>query len=531
MKRLFVVFLIALFPLSVSAKDEFSLNCDKTEKVNINDEIICRVTANSDFVYDKISFTLLNMDGLGIVDVRSNYEKQWSIKRENDKVEVLSNELHSDLQEFGIILIKALKDGHQDLALDNVVLENTKDNTTRVLEAVKETIKIVSSDNLLKSIKINGNDINGFDSKKVRYNLNINDESSIKIEAESNNEYATVKGTGEFKLSEKQSTFIFPLTVLSEDGISKIYVLHVQRDNFEVNSTNKRLESLNIKNDKGNTLIINFNPELYEYNFGVDMSTKYLEIKPILENSDSKFVKGYGEQKLELKSGNNIAVVKIQDEDGDVLNYVLNITKPIANKSANNYIKALLVKNYKLDFSKRVKNYTLEINPNDKSLDITPVLESSTARYTIIDNNNLKNGSVIKIEVVAENEERAIYKINIKIKKNNYLNYFLYLIIILGGVGLLYKLSSKLKKKMKSSKVNSSKKTKKPVQVSSKKVSSKTASKSKSSSKKNNKSSAKKVTNSKSTRNPRNNYTKKKPATKKKTSKQVGSKKKSAKKK
>ena len=558
MKKI-VLFLMLLFVPFVVKAEEVSLTCDKVDKINLNDEIICRLSVNSDFVYDKINFKILNTEGINTIDVRSNYEKRWSINKDNNLYSASSKEIQSDLQEFGIILLKAVKSGVQDLTIDEISLENTVDNEKKELTSVNTSIKIISSDNLLKSITVNDKEIDNFDVNKNKYVVTIDNEESIKIDALSNNEFAKVEGIGEFKLSSKVSKFVYPIEVISEDNISKIYVLEVQRKNIKDNGIDKNIESINVKNDKGNTLLINFKPNVYEYTFDVDINTKYLDITPVINKEGLSFVKNYGMQKLELKSGNNIALIKVQDEKGDILTYVINVIKPIANKSSNNYIKSLIIDGYDLKFSKRVKNYTLEINPKDTHLNIKTVLESEKARYTVTGNSNLKDGSVIRIEVTAENEEKVIYKINIKEKHTNYGNTFIKILIGLGALFLIYKFRNELielftppKKNVTTSKPVSkevSNVSKKPVVK--EKVSSKSTAKSKSkpitknasSASKNGKTKSqssnkttkskttkssstsatkKKTTNSTSTRNPRNNYTKKKTATRKKSSKKNG---------
>ncbi len=564
-----LVFLILLFlftPFIVQA-EEVILKCDKTDKINLNDEIICRLSINSDFIYNKINFDLLNTEGINIVDVRSNYERRWKITNNNTLYSATSNEKQSDLQEFGIILIKAVKSGIQNITINEITLENTIDNNTKELTSVNATLKIISSDNELKSILINDKELTDFNVNKTKYTINIGSEESIKIDAIASNEFAKINGIGELKLSSKVNKFIFPIEVISEDNIAKIYVLELLRTNTKNNETNKELDSINVKNDKGNTLLINFKPNNYEYTFDVDINTKYLDITPVINKENLTFVKNYGTQRLELKSGNNIALIKVQDEKGDILTYIINVIKPIANKSSNNYIKSLSITGYDIKFSKRVKNYTLEIDPKDTFLDIKPILENEKARFTITGNNNLKNGSIIKIEVTAENEEKAIYKINIKEKHPNYGNTFIKALLVIGIILLVYKFRKDLielftppkknttasaskkqtnkstnAKKELNAKVKSKKETtNKNESASNKKTKTKnntTKPKQKGGNTKNTKASSsktntkKQATNSTSTRNPRNNYTKKKTTTRKKVGKQVGTnKKKSSKKK
>ena len=459
MKKFYLLLLLVTFPLVVNANEKFSIDCDKLDKININEQIVCRVSVNSNFSYDKINFNISESDKFEIVDVRSNYEKIWTVKNDNLLVTSTAKNNQSGLQEFAIILIKTLKDGVNELNLKNISIENTSLDEVKEFEDISITLKVISSNNLLNYIVVNDEEIDNFDANKTSYDYYIDDDEVINILASASNEFAIINGMGEFVLDSNVGKFIFPITVTSEDGVNKIYTLNVIRNNFKDNNINKSLDFIKVTNDKGSDLLIGFKKDIYEYNIDVSLDTKFLDIKPEFNNDNLSLVKGYGNTKIELKSGANIVLIKVKDNEGQVLNYVLNITKPLANKSSNNYIKSLEIKKYKLSFSKRVKNYTLEINSNDKVLDINPILESDTASYVIVGNNNLKDGSVVRIIVTAENEEKATYKINIKVKKTNYAGYFILII----GIGiawyLIYKYKSILSKKINGFKTVNKKKT------------------------------------------------------------------------
>ena len=220
----------------------------------------------------------------------------------------------------------------------------------------------------------------------------------------------------------------------------------------------------------------------------------------------------------------------MQDKEGEVLNYVLNITKPIANKSGNNYIKNLYIDKYKLDFAKRVKNYTLYIKRDTKSLVIKPVLESESAKYIISGNNNLKEGSQIKITVTAENGEKTTYKINIKTNYTKYIIAFIILAILgVGGYKLkdtIIKLLPTIKEKVmeiyKEYKKSETKKTTKPKTTTKKKTTTKpkstsNAKKNTTTKKKGTTSSKKKTTSTKKPTTKKTTTTKKNTTTKPKT--------------
>ena len=250
-------------------------------------------------------------------------------------------------------------------------------------------------------------------------------------------------------LSLKNNEFIFPIKVISESGNSKIYVVRVVRKDFNTNNIDKTLKSIMLKDDSGNTLLFSFKSNVYDYNIDVKNNVTSLTISPTLNNEDVSFVKNYGKQTIKLIPGANLVLIKIKDSDGQIVTYSLNITKPLDNSSSDSYLKSLVIKDYKLDFSKKVKRYILNINSRTKKLDISAIANNDKASIKISGNDNLKEGSIIKIIVTAENETRTVYQITVHIVKKSIIPYIVSFIIVLalGYGGYNYYKNLKLKRK------------------------------------------------------------------------------------
>lgn len=92
---------------------------------------------------------------------------------------------------------------------------------------------------------------------------------------------------------------------------------------------------------------------------------------------------------------------------------------------------SIKIEGYNLNFEPDIKNYTLEIG-SEQSLNIITNIDNDKVR--INGNQNLKNGSIITINIT--NEEKATYVINIK-KKENYTIYFIAIISILLLINLI----------------------------------------------------------------------------------------------
>ncbi|MDD2409996.1 MAG: hypothetical protein PHD03_04705, partial [Bacilli bacterium] len=124
----------------------------------------------------------------------------------------------------------------------------------------------------------------------------------------------------------------------------------------------------------------------------------------------------------------------------------INITKLLFNKSSNSYLKNIIIDGYNIKFNKRIKQYNLAIKKSDHTLNINAVPEDDKAVINIIGNEDLKDGSVIKIIVKAENESKINYQINITNKDNSFMSNIIYLIITIMLFGLLIKYFVRIKK-------------------------------------------------------------------------------------
>ena len=134
-------------------------------------------------------------------------------------------------------------------------------------------------------------------------------------------------------------------------------------------------------------------------------------------------------------SGKSNKVLKIKDsdkkeiepkEDIVIKKDNVEITKEMVLESKNNtyslsekdnYLENIEIDGYDIKFKKYTNDYSLVIKENIKTLNIKVALSNKDATYEILGNDNLVDGSIIKIEVKAKNDEINTY--NIKINKEN----------------------------------------------------------------------------------------------------------------
>ena len=100
MKKIILLFTFLLLPNVVFADNNFLLSCDKN-KINVNDQVICRLSFKSDDEYNYNKYDIATLDGLSLIDVRSNYSNLWNVKNN----ESVSQNIVNGLQEFGILMV------------------------------------------------------------------------------------------------------------------------------------------------------------------------------------------------------------------------------------------------------------------------------------------------------------------------------------------------------------------------------------------------------------------------------------------
>lgn len=134
----------------------------------------------------------------------------------------------------------------------------------------------------------------------------------------------------------------------------------------------------------------------------------------------------------ELTSDETIATITVTAENGSTKVYTVRIVKeakPVVTASnisyiysSNNYLKALEIDGYDIDFDKLVTEYIIKVSSDVKSLDIKAIAEDNRASVEITGNENFKTGdNTVIIKVTAENGDVNEYKliVNKKAPKKN----------------------------------------------------------------------------------------------------------------
>ena len=292
-----------------------------------------------------------------------------------------------------------------------------------------------------------------FSSNNTSYTATV-DSDKVTINATPTDETAIVTGAGVQEL--KYGVNDINVKVTAKDGTSKSYLVKITRpDNRNANAY---LKSLTINDED-----IEFEKDILEYTYKVGPEVENLKIDAVPEQEASKVEISGNEKFVE---GENIVTIKITAEDGKEKIYTIKVIKEKANKDEEPneetiedepglYLKKLEIEKYKIKFDKDKYEYELTIK-NEKQLNINALVYDGY-NVEIIGNEDLQDGSIIKVIITDSEEESVIYKIKIKVdnkpvveEKKGDINYIpiimISLLSVLALVDLVF-LLKKLKKK------------------------------------------------------------------------------------
>lgn len=212
-----------------------------------------------------------------------------------------------------------------------------------------------------------------------------------------------VEGFGNRKVTLEVGLNKVEIKVKSEKGVIKTYTINITREDPKDNTVLKSLK-IDIEDFK-------FDPNVLEYKLEISNLVDKLKIEATPEEKNTK-VTILGNESL--KVGENKITIEVKSESGKIKTYTLLLNKR-EKASTVSKLKNVLIENYKLDFNQDTLEYTLKIK-DEKKLNISVEKLDPLTKYTVLGNNNLKFGSVIKIIASAEDGSKTEYKI--KITKN-----------------------------------------------------------------------------------------------------------------
>lgn len=184
-------------------------------------------------------------------------------------------------------------------------------------------------------------------------------------------------------------------------------------------SNNANIKSLTIKGNDDSDVVLSpvFNPGVYDYEATVASNVKTVSITPILEDAKANAVISNNANE-ELKAGeDNKITITVTAEDGSKKAYNINIKREALTSDAT--LKSLEIEEAeKFKFDKEKFTYNVKIDKNIKSLTIIYELSDENSTINIEGNSELKNDSIVKLIVTAQDGTKKVYTLNI-IKETN----------------------------------------------------------------------------------------------------------------
>ena len=184
-----------------------------------------------------------------------------------------------------------------------------------------------------------------------------------------------------------------------------------------VKSNNANLKSLNILDSNNKEVVYSpgFSPSVYEYAATVDSDISSVSVNVTMEDSKANVIINNPDS---LVAGeNNKITITVTAEDGTKKAYVLNIKREALDGNA--LLSSLSITEYPdLKFKSDKFAYIVKVDKAVNNLTIQYSTSSDTSVVTISDNENLKDGSKVKILVKAEDGSKREYTLNIsKVKE------------------------------------------------------------------------------------------------------------------
>ena len=387
---------------------EDTLNCIDTS-VTENVDTPLESVKCADSLYSEIKYNIAKSTDNKLTSIKIN---GMALEHFNSDTNDYDIEVDSEVDKVNIEVTKSdstakISGNYGENKLDygvnkftiNVISEAETRNTYNI-NITREDDR--SSVNTLKTLTLSSGTIN-FTPQGTEYNVNVeNDVDKITITSsltDPKSKYVEDYSNKEIPLVEGSNKVL--IKVVSEKNEEKVYTININR----ALSGNNSLKNLYVNDDK-----IGLKENEFIYNIVLENTVEEVVIKATPNDEKAKLDL---KEKYPLEVGENEIQITVLAPNGDKALYTLNITrKKILSKDS--LLKNLKITGYDINFKQDVTLYNLKIKDKDDKLEINTQTEDENAKVEIEGNNNLENGSIIKINVKAEDGTYTRYFINIE---------------------------------------------------------------------------------------------------------------------
>ena len=279
--------------------------------------------------------------------------------------------------------------------------------------------------NTLKSLTISDVSIN-FNSDLKSYMATVPYKvSSVKINSSlTDSKSSYVPGFGNRVVNLNEGTNDIQVKVKAENGDEAVYTIKIEREKND----DATLRSIKVDDKE-----IEIKKDVLKYSTRVEneIVKPTIEIHPTDGNAKYEMT-----QVEELQEGSNLVEITVTASNGNKLVYILDIIRD-SLVSTNSKLKDIKIKNGTFKFESDKETFDVNITSDVEQLELEIVTDNDKAKYVVVGNKNLKNGSQIKIKVTAEDEETITnYTLNIikESKKINIIFIIPCVLLLIGGI-------------------------------------------------------------------------------------------------
>ncbi len=425
-----------IVPISVFAEGNDYAKLDTVEVASKGDEISVNIVVVSEKEINEFKSTFTYETGvLEFLNIESKNDG-WKMVSDFSKESPLTLQFNHENGLMGESTVATLKFKIKEDSTKTetiISLEGAtkikEDETIVTLEKVSKTIAVKSKDNSLSDIKFNGETINNFSSKQYEYSFITKDPSvtTANFEATLNDKTATFKEgfapkTGApLDYGENK----FEIVVVSAYGEEKKYTITVIReDNRGTNNYLKKLlvNSREVQNFKRDSLLYSITTHKQET---LDIVAEPEDIKATVKIDKPE----------KLAIGNNKILITVISENKEEKVYTLTVNNLDRDIDTTLSDIELFGCDESINFEKDKYDYEVMYKSKYKeSLVIKPVLSNDEEAVASIkkDLSNLKAGDKVTITVSAKDGTQNVENYyTILFKKDNRINFFLILSLII----------------------------------------------------------------------------------------------------
>lgn len=431
-----IIFLIVLtFSFSVKADVFVEIDCNDN-KVNNSSSTSCEVN----LVYEEVSINDIEFEYATNLDIEFSSISGFSLSKSGNKVSIHSaTALYDDMMNSEHIVKFTLKANSncqetETLTLKNIKINNSnEESVSNISKTFNVTLEEATLDNdcHLNSITIDSVSLSGFDKNKFEYRgINVN-KNVVYIDATRSSSKSSATGLGE-EFIKPGETLEHDIEVIAQDKTKCVYKLFITNNNTNT-ETDDDTNSIGMELGKDNTLktlelyngkekipfTFNNKKDIFDITIENSELTK-ITVKATTTDPKATFIDKYGPRDVEITMGKNQILLKVKAENNDEKTYTLNIDLK-ESKDSDNTLSSLMINDEVVKLVPDVDSYDVTLPKDATKTKIEAIPTSEKAKVEFKDIELSEGENKVTITVIAENNSKKEYQINITRSDKNIL--------------------------------------------------------------------------------------------------------------